>query len=174
MPDKIEKTNAIINNFMKQAIKIGAINAKIISPKNIVTSSWVRCKCQFGCGGYGSSLVCPPYTPTPVETRKILDEYSIAILFEASRNETKRIASDLERTIFLSGYYKAFGLGSGPCYLCSNCDFDNGCRYPNKARPSMEACGIDVFKTVRKHGFEINVVKNKNDKQHYFGLVLIE
>jgi hypothetical protein len=38
----------------------------------------------------------------------------------------------------------------------------------------MEACGIDVFATVRKHGFTIDVVRTPSDPQHYFGLVLVE
>jgi predicted metal-binding protein len=51
---------------------------------------------------------------------------------------------------------------------------EKGCRHPEEARPAMEACGIDVFATVRKHGFTINVVKEVTDPQHYFGLVLFE
>jgi predicted metal-binding protein len=80
----------------------------------------------------------------------------------------------MEREIFLSGHYKALGLGAGPCRLCNTCAFGKGCRHPDEARPAMEACGIDVFATVRKHGFNINVVKTYSDPQHYFGLVLIE
>jgi hypothetical protein len=38
----------------------------------------------------------------------------------------------------------------------------------------MEACGIDVFRTVRSNGFEIEVVRDHNDMQHYFGCVLVE
>jgi hypothetical protein len=37
----------------------------------------------------------------------------------------------------------------------------------------MEACGIDVFATVRRHGFTIDVVRGRRDQQHYFGLVLV-
>jgi predicted metal-binding protein len=106
-------------------------------------------KCQFGCGGFGSSLCCPPHTPTPAQTRTLVDSYQRAILFEARRGEAKRIAAALERETFLAGYYKAFGLGSGPCRLCDECAFDEGCRHADEARPSMEACGIDVFQTVR-------------------------
>ena len=95
------------------------------------------------------------------------------MLFEAGRRKPKRIAAELEREIFLAGYYKAFGLGSGPCSLCDECDLD-GCRYPHKARPSMEACGIDVYQTVRSNGFEIEVVRDRDDPQHYFGVVLVE
>jgi predicted metal-binding protein len=160
--------------FVKKARKLGALGAKLIDPSNVDTDAWVRWKCQFGCGGFGSSLVCPPHTPTPDETRKMLDGYKRAVLFESPPGKAKQIAAALEREIFLSGRYKALGLGSGPCRLCEECALDEGCRHPREARPSMEACGIDVYATARKHGFTINVVRERDDPQHYFGLVLIE
>lgn len=160
--------------FLKRINELGARGAKIISPSDVETSSWVRWKCQFGCGGYGSSLMCPPHTPKPEETREMLDSYKRAILFESASSNTKKIAVQIEREIFLSGFHKALGLGAGPCRLCQSCAFDEGCRNPDDARPSMEACGIDVFATARKHGFTITVVRTYKDPQHYFGLVLIE
>ena len=45
---------------------------------------------------------------------------------------------------------------------------------PEEARPAMEACGIDVFATARRHGFTIEVVRDYKEPQHYFGLVLVE
>jgi predicted metal-binding protein len=104
----------------------------------------------------------------------MLDAYAHGILFAAPRNRSKLIAAKLEREIFLAGYYKAFGMGAGPCELCTRCAFDKGCRHPQKARPAMEACGIDVYSTVRQHGFAIDVVRTRRDAQHYFGLVLID
>ena len=159
--------------FVEAAVRLGAIAAKVVNPRDVVTGHWVRWKCQFGCGGYASSLVCPPNTPTPAQTRQILDEYRTAVFFEGPGGKIKKIAVALEREIFLAGNYKAFGLGSGPCHLCDECAFDEGCRHPDEARPSMEACGIDVYATARKHGFTINVVRTHKDPQHYFGLVLI-
>jgi hypothetical protein len=38
----------------------------------------------------------------------------------------------------------------------------------------MEACGIDVYTTVRANGFPIEVVKTQTCKANYYGLVLIE
>jgi len=38
----------------------------------------------------------------------------------------------------------------------------------------MEACGIDVYATVRRHGFAIEVVRDHEDPQHYFGMVLVD
>lgn len=156
------------------AVDLGALAAKVISPSDVATSEWVRWKCRYGCGGYGTSLVCPPHTPTPAETRAMLDEYSRAVLFESPRGTIKPIAVALERELFLAGYYKALGLGAGPCRLCKECALDEGCRHADEARPSMEASGIDVYATARKQGFVINVVRNDNDEQHYSGLVLVE
>jgi hypothetical protein len=36
----------------------------------------------------------------------------------------------------------------------------------------MEACGIDVYATARGAGFTIEVVKTRNEKPRYFGLLL--
>jgi predicted metal-binding protein len=168
----VSRENA--KRFIAAALEFGAQAARIVSPKDVVTGAWVRWKCQFGCGGFDSSLVCPPRSPKPAETRAMLDEYSTAILFQAGTWETKKTAVALEREVFLAGYYKAFGFGAGPCPLCKTCAFDQGCRHPEDARPSMEACGIDVFATARRHGFPIEVVRDEEQEQHYYGLVLVE
>ncbi len=153
----------------------GAGSARLIRASTIATAPWVRLKCEYGCDGYGSSRCCPPHTPTPDETRKVIDSYKRAILFEAERREPKKIAVRLEREAFLAGYYKALGLGAGPCRLCKQeCAFDAGCRHSEQARPSMEACGIDVFTTVRRSGFAIEVVRDEDGEQHYFGVVLLD
>jgi len=47
-----------------------------IVPDGIVVSQWVRFKCRYGCRGYGKHFGCPPYAPSPDETRRMVDEYS--------------------------------------------------------------------------------------------------
>jgi predicted metal-binding protein len=161
-------------HFVEAAKRLGALDARVIHSTDVVTGGWVRWKCQFGCDGFGSSRMCPPYTPTPEQTRRMLDEYAYCIFFEAPGGTAKKIAVKLEREIFLAGHHKALGLGAGPCSLCRECAFDQGCRHADKARPAMEACGIDVFATARRHGFTIEVVRTHSDPQRYFGVVLIE
>jgi predicted metal-binding protein len=161
-------------DLVKAAMEEGALAAKVVSPPGVRTAQWVRWKCQFGCGCFNSSLVCPPHSPTPDQTRKLLDGYRRGILFESPPGRVKKIAVTLERRLFLEGFYKAFGLGAGPCELCRTCAFEKGCRHPNRSRPAMEACGIDVFATAREHGFVLNVVRDDRDEQHYYGLVLVE
>ena len=154
----------------------GVIDAMLISPAHVETAAWVRLKCQFGCDCYGQCLVCPPFTPTPQEMRQILDSYKRAILIHCQPEaDTKAIVAKIEKTVFLKGAWKAFGLGSCPCYFCTQCEVEKRqCRHPEQARPAMEACGIDVFSTVRKFGFPIEVIKSKHQCPNYYGLILVD
>jgi len=156
--------------------KTGAKDARIIAASDVETAPWVRWKCQFGCDGYGRCLVCPPFTPGPEEMRKVLDAYHRAVLIHFDPEaDVKAAVAELEREIFLCGAWKAFGLGAGPCYLCKKCPVDEGrCRHAERARPAMEACGIDVFSTVKKAGFPIEVVKSTRQCPNYYGLVLVD
>jgi len=43
-----------------------------------------------------------------------------------------------------------------------------------KIRPMMEACGIDVFKTARRNGFQIDTRKEIYGEWSFFAMVLIE
>jgi predicted metal-binding protein len=152
---------------------LGAKEAKIISSKTIVVAEWVSMKCKFGCSGYGQSLTCPPHSPLPEETRRILSFYKSAILVHGGAyTDIHALIPGLEREIFLDGYFKAFGMGAGPCELCLRCA--KFCRHPEKTRPSMEACGIDVYSTVRGNGFPIKVLKTQSCRENYYGIVLIE
>jgi predicted metal-binding protein len=166
--------------YCQKALEMGFHGAKVIEPRSIVTAEWVRMKCQYGCTGFGMSLCCPPHTPTPEMTRKVIDAYQKAILLhrrlekgERAKNLTQRVVR-LEREIFFDGYYKAWGLGEGPCRLCRTCDTSGVCQHGSDARPSMEACGIDVFKTARENGFRIEVVRTHEEERNCYGVILVE
>jgi predicted metal-binding protein len=166
-----------LKSLCSKAITLGATDAKVINASSIKTAAWVRNKCKYGCSGFGESLGCPPYSPTPEETQKVLDAYKKAVLIHCRSNSKKDISEivvEVEKEAFLSGFYKAFGMGAGPCRLCSVCGLKKGCRHPEEARPAMEACGIDVYQTARNNGFTIQVVTSPRCKANYFGVVLIE
>lgn len=159
--------------YIDKAKKLGARDVKVISSESVVTSEWVRLKCQFGCNGYGRTLTCPPYSPTPEQTEKVLKNYTRTLLIHGDQyTNIREIVASLEREIFLDGYWKAFAMGAGPCNLCTECG--EYCTYPEKARPSMEACGIDVYSTVLANGFPIEVLRSGSCKANYYGIVLIE
>jgi len=163
--------------WVEAAQRLGAAEAKVISPESVITAPWVRLKCQFGCGGYGQRLTCPPHSPTPEQTRALLDCYQTALLLHCPSDikwrSITQIVADLEREVFLAGHYKALAFGSGPCDLCDECTFEH-CEHPSEARPSMEAAGIDVYATARGNGFPIDVVADHACPQNYYGLVLVE
>ncbi len=163
-----------VDIYINKAIELGATEAKIIDPKSIITAPWVRLKCQFGCAGYNSSFCCPPHSPAPEETRKVIDCYHKALLVHGTGlGSVTKIVVKLEREVFLDGFYKALSFGSGPCNLCKECP-DEGCKHPGKARPSMEACGIDVYATARLNNFPIKVAKTRESEENYYGVVLID
>ncbi|MHC4792413.1 MAG: DUF2284 domain-containing protein, partial [Planctomycetota bacterium] len=84
------------------------------------------------------------------------------------------ILAELEKKIFLDGNYKAFGMRAGPCRLCRGiCDITKPCQHPYQARPSMEACGVDVYQTARNSEFKLEVVKSPDCPFSFVGLVLI-
>jgi predicted metal-binding protein len=173
-----------MRKYLKEAEKLGVSWAKLIHPKNVVVAEWVRLKCQYGCGAYGTCLTCPPYSPTPEYTRRMLDFYSRALILvydvppEASerglRRKMRKQVAGLEREMFLDGHHKAFAMACGPCNLCKTCDLTRPCRYEDLARPSMEACGIDVYATLANSGYRLKVVKSPDEACHFCALILAD
>lgn len=106
----------------------------------------------------------------------MLREYKTALLIHTDGYVgVKALVVDPERQAFLDGYYKAFAMGAGPCNLCETCSLeDEEYHQPEKARPAMEACGIDVYQTARNHGLPIEVVADGTCAQNYYGIVLLE
>ena len=75
------------------------------------------------------------------------ETYSIA------KSTLETIADRLEAAAFKKGFKYATAFSAGKCTLCETCaGIGNHCRNPYKARPSMEAMGIDVGETARKAG----------------------
>jgi predicted metal-binding protein len=180
--DKSMATSKELEVFCKKARQMGALDAVVISPRQVFTATWVRLRCQFGCSEYGQCLTCPPNSPSPETTRKMLDEFSSAILLHGNKWKLMReIAQALELEIFFAGFYKAFAFLCGPCDLCRRCVVLSSkkgkieaCKHSDLARPAMEAAGIDVFATARAAGLPIKVVQSTDDPQNYYTLVLVE
>lgn len=82
------------------------------------------------------------------------------------------IISRVEGKAFKRGYYLSLGLSAGTCPLCDVCDPKQPCKHPFEARPSMEAVGIDVYKTAKNVGLEFPW--STKEKVVCTGLVLIE
>ena len=82
----------------KQALELGAVDAKIIPVEKIVIEDRVVFKCRMGCEKYGKTLACPPYSPSPEEFRKIVSEYRYALFMKFK----SRAEGDLELIKYLA------------------------------------------------------------------------
>jgi predicted metal-binding protein len=168
-----------------RALELGADRATVVPAESVVVAEWVRMKCLYGCDEPGLARTCPPDgAPSVEQTQRVLDGYEEAILLgvgpivgeERSDAASRRLndaALALERELFLAGFHKAWTMGAGPCDLCACCRAGEPCPAPESARPSMEACGVDVFTTVRAAGWQIETVKSRDDEYRYFALVLV-
>jgi len=175
-----------LEKYCRQAVEKGATHAKQIHPSSVVTAEWVRWKCQFGCPNYNKKYSCPPDTPRPDQTRALVDCYRRAILFHKELQYTRgrgelrqqflSMLVELEGQMFKDGYYKSLVIIGGSCRICEECAKLEGtpCRFGTKSRPSMEACGIDVYQTARNNGFFIVPLKEKTETQNWYSLLLVD
>ena len=164
-----------INELLTISINKGAKNSKIIKADRVLVGDWVYWKCRFGCPSYGKTFTCPPHSPNPQQTRALLKDYEHALLlmYDSTQNYNNLLL-DLEREAFLMGFYKAWGLTAGKCNLCNTCNVSGECVNPSKARPSMEACGIDVFHITKDAGFEVRVLTSNVEKYNRICLLLLQ
>ena len=161
-----------------------------IGADKIIVAEWVNLKCRYGCERYNTNWCCPPATPDSERTRRILSEYSTALLLVGSKshpnfcmnNAKKRTVQIrcwkgtivMERRLFLEGYYKAFSLVGECCALCKKCTYPQDCRFPQEKRPSVESFSIDVIGTLHNLGLNSQVAVNKADTFNYYGIILLE
>lgn len=175
-----ERLMTDLETFREKALELGAAAAEKIRASQIVVDERVRLKCTVPrCLRAGETPNCPPYAPELDVVRKAFAKFSWGILLkthlEPMENCTPKsgqeqnllfhkksgeIVYELERLAYKQGYHLAMGLGGGSCkdYLCRGliCQFlDSGrCRFPLRARPAMEAMGIDVVDLISKVGWE--------------------
>jgi len=136
------------------------------------------------CMRAGETPNCPPHGLDLDLVRKAIARYRYAVLVKCdvspiedyvpgggtTKEEQRRVlsyheksgevVSRLERQAYKDGYHLAMGFGGGSCkdYLCKglSCQaLDSGrCRFPSRARPAMEAVGIDVVDLINKVGWQ--------------------
>ncbi len=178
-----EKCDLDVQRYKERAVQLGAAKATIVDASEIPVEARVTLKCQVPrCISYGVSAHCPPNTLKPEELQDMLNQYHKAIFFikdlpaaimGANSEETwkalmaeyldiYRIVSEIESQAFYDGHFLAVGFAAGSCRhtLClahETCAAMEGksCRHYFKARPSMEAVGINVFQMVAAAGWDI-------------------
>jgi len=182
VPDKLLQQD--LEKYRQRAIEIGATDAKIITTDMVVVDERVRAKCIYPkCEGYGTSANCPPHTIELEQTRKIVSNFHYAVFYKIEvpveitvgkrtleqvkqyRYFARRrleIAGKVEAEAFYDGYYLAVGFCGGSCKGifcldedCSALKLGQSCKFPLRARASMEAVGLDAYLMATKAGWDI-------------------
>jgi predicted metal-binding protein len=181
-------------NLMVNKEQLGELFAKHgfddfrwIRSADIQVAQWVRFKCLFGCPNYGQSGTCPPNIPDIDQCRQFFSEYQEAAVIHLQKTveereeyrqwsrDTKQRLFELEREIFLAGYYKAFLVSHDACGRCEDCvAHREGCKNPRMARPGADAMGIDVYATVRSVGYPIQVLKDYEETMNRYAFLMVE
>jgi len=107
------------------------------------------------------------------EPQTVVTEYARAL--RGNQERLCKISGQIESLCIREGYHFAAGLSAGGCFLCDECvGVKPGlpCRHPFKARPSMEALGIDVVATAKKAGMQLNFAQN--EARGWVGLILVD
>lgn len=177
IPDNVKLIPKSIRSnqeLIQEALNLGCTKAKVVLTQTISLAHWVKLHCQFGCSQYAKLLTCPPCTPDAEEMAEIIGEYEKALLINAGPNaNVQDIVVSLENNFKQKGYEKAFALGARPCDLCDPCTVTTFCQHPDKARPTLQACGIDVKTTVDKNGWTDLANHKPCSDSHTIGMVLL-
>ena len=154
-----------------------------IAPQKITYAASVReaCKANY-CGRYGKCWTCPPGVG---DWKKLRDHYltythalvyttrhEIEDSFDFEGMEEARKAHDALDELVLKAIENDVPhelCGAGSCTICQKCTYpDAPCRFPEKARRSMEATGIDVVTLAHDTG--INYINGVNTVT-YFSII---
>ena len=116
----------------------------------------------------------PPFTSDAGEMSEVLMEYENALLINASpETNAIEIVVQLEKILKDKGYNKALALSAMPCDLCDPCTITTNCQFPEKARPTLQACGIDINETIHNNGWNDLGQQAPCTPTHAIGIVLI-
>ncbi len=165
----------------------GFTDVRWIDPEESVTAEWVRMKCRYGCGEYGRNAACPPNAPPVAECARFLREYRRVAVFhfpkKVDRPEDRHAWGrklnlellKLEQELFKGGFFKAFLIFFDSCGICLECAGSRtSCKEPKLARPTADALGIDVYTTVRKIGYPIEVLSDYDQEMNRYAFLLVD
>lgn len=164
-----------IGALIEKAIALGAVEAKRIATKEIVFDSRSYLKCRFGCNRWGRYWTCPPHLDISPETfMDAFARYQSAIVIKSTDPKTgQEVTVAVEKEAMLTaGCMFAFAMVL--CVQCETCACPDPCLYPHLARPSMDAYGIDIGKTVAPLGFTVEFDQEGKLLPAWYSMVLLD
>ena len=164
-----------VDYLVDKAVELGASDAKILTTDQVVFDSRSYLKCRFGCNRWGRYWTCPPHLDiTPERFMDAFSQYKTAIIIKTTDPEVgQKVTLEVEKEAMLAmGCSYAFAMVL--CVQCEECAYPDPCKFPHLARPSMDAYGIDIGKTVAPLGFEVELNTEGKLLPAWYSMVLID
>ena len=165
----------------------GFTDFRWLDPREIVVAEWVRMKCLYGCREYGHNAACPPNAPPVDACARFFREYQRAVVFHFAKTVERpedrhawgrKLNLELlkiEHEVFKAGFVKAFLLFFDSCGICLDCAEDRAdCKEPKLSRPTPDAMAMDVYATVRKIGYPIEVLSDYGQEMNRYAFLLVD
>jgi len=157
------------------AFSMGAKDAKIFTIYDVAFDPRTLLKCLYGCTG--DMHYCPKISDASalIDFSEMIKKYQWGILIcTDDLAKGQEITLAIESKAFFAGYYFAFG--ATECVNCEKCGYedDKPCADKRKQRPPLYRLGIDVYKTVRRLGWELEVVQKEGDPVKNITAVFVE
>jgi predicted metal-binding protein len=185
---QLTTTKQKLDELLSKARDMGATDAVVLAPENIVVEDSLAEKCiRPKCINYGLSKSCPPNVGGPGAMRKRLEtvdfaiffkiEVPSAILYSGQGRELFQLlhetAAGIEHKAVALGFANARAYAGNSCKKVFCRDFlecrvigENGqCRNPDRARQSMSGFGINVTKLYEAAGWPFKGVTHENGEE---------
>ncbi|MFC1904513.1 DUF2284 domain-containing protein [Chloroflexota bacterium] len=158
--------------ILERAGQMGFTESLAFDTRLLVPQKRIRGFCEENkCGDYNNNYMCPPYVGSLDEIKGQLEEFHWGILLRYSRSmEIKKGNREIteSKVTFLNkilqleefvrgeGIEHMWGICGGSCGLCEPCHarLNVPCLYPDKARASLEALGIEVLDLLDELGLD--------------------
>ena len=154
--------------ILSAARTAGFDHAGMLVPETLAFLPEVREMCASGnCGQYGQCWTCPPGCRPPGALREqalprsrrglpqspgpLEDDFDVDTMMETERIHKERFLRFVEW--LRANVPRSMPMSAGACTICQTCTYpDAPCRFPDRAIPSMEACGLLVSDACTKAG----------------------
>ncbi len=157
-----------LEKLIQTAKDSGFDQVGVLNVEAIVFDPRVRDMCAAGkCGKYGKSWMCPPGCGSLEEMAERVKEFTEGVIVQSVAQmedefdfEAMQDAQVRQKESFMKlsdrlheEHVHCLMMGCGTCTICKECTYpDAPCRFPDRAMPSMEACGLLVSQVCTDSG----------------------
>lgn len=169
MNDTVKKD---LFQFMNSAEPLA--DGVIIYPSELIFEENVKMNCYY-CGKYGNNWRCPPNLPN-IDYPKMMTEYDyglfVILKYQVTKETYAQIRNDssiilhklllnLEKWMWNHNRSNAISFTAGSCKLCRGGCGKEKCNNPYLSRSPLEATGVNIIKSAKKYGIDVNFPTDK-------------